>query len=217
MSSNLLLVDDDNGLRNSVSLYLTERGFEVNAVADTENALLSLRSKIPDLIISDIVMPESSGYNFIQSIKENSKYASIPFVFLTAKGMTEDRILGYTLGCHAYLTKPFDPEELLSIIKSVLNNYKTFSVVSARNDNYPRSLYKHLDGVNKVNNLTHREQTILCLLLQGMMNKEIASFLGLNIRNVEKYVSRLFLKTGTRNRTELARYFYFLNYNDKGE
>lgn len=88
------------------------------------------RKNLPDCLIIDIVMPNNESYNFIKKIKKNKNFQHIPFILLTAKGLTEDRILGYKLGCSAFISKPFDPEELEYIIRSIV----------LRNDIYLRSM-----------------------------------------------------------------------------
>jgi len=134
--------------------------------------------------------------------------------------MTTDRIEGYTAGCDAYLPKPFDPDELEAIIKNLLEKSKV------RQESNPQStqldelvkdvkdIKDKLDNPNKLNvtespikiDLTPREQSVLDLVAKGLMNKEIAKTLQTSVRNVEKYVSRLFSKTGTNSRIELVRF-----------
>nr|YP_009297847.1 hypothetical protein Kuma_147 [Kumanoa americana]AOM67581.1 hypothetical protein Kuma_147 [Kumanoa americana] len=206
MAKHILLVDDDNSMRKSLALYLSNQGFMVTTCRDVTTAYLSFQKQIPDVVISDILMPKINGYKFIQLLKKKIMYSHIIFIFLTVKGMTQDRIFGYKLGCHAYLTKPFDPEELLWIIKSLL---ATLSIKDTILSDLLSQRSVFLYNLHS-SELTYREKTILNLVLKGMMNKEIARELALSIRNVEKYVSRLLSKTGTRNRTELVQYFYRL-------
>ena len=134
------------------------------------------------------------------------KWANVPIVCLTAKGMTQDRSKGYSLGCNAYLTKPFHPSELLSIIDSIFYNIslleKSMHLQSAPITKDLSSQFASF--TDDVKEFTPREISVLKLLIRGLMNKEIANRLNLSIRNVEKYVSRLLNKTNTRNRTELA-------------
>jgi len=144
------------------------------------------------------MMPIDDGYSLLYYLRLNDNLSSMPFIFLTAKGMTSDRIRGYDLGCNVYLTKPFHPSELLSIVNNLLNSMPS-------NLQYIDFYYDRSQKINKLK-FTFRELSILNLLITGMMNKEIASILGLKIRNVEKYVSRLLNKTKTRNRTELAQF-----------
>nr|YP_009315637.1 Hypothetical protein ycf29 [Liagora brachyclada]SCW24295.1 Hypothetical protein ycf29 [Liagora brachyclada] len=210
MSNRILLVDDDISLLASLSSYLSEAGFCVETVNTVENAIHSLNNHVYDLVVSDIVLPKRNGYNLIQYIHDNVCLQNVPVIFLTAKGMTNDRIVGYDLGCAGYLVKPFDPAELLSMIRNVLFNRKNNNVT------YKPQVF----NVDLLAMLTPREQDVLYRVLKGMTNKEIAASLGLTVRNIEKYVSRLLSKTDTRNRTELAQHFYrnrYVNNNIKGE
>jgi DNA-binding NarL/FixJ family response regulator len=170
------------------------------------------------------MMPQVDGYQFLKKLREDPRYRELPVVFLTARGMTSDRIQGYEAGCDAYLPKPFDPEELEAIVKNLLERRKITtkeSVSGTDLEKIARELEEikgRLDdrlGQNtrlvttpspiKIE-LTPREQSVLDLVAQGLMNKEIAKKLDTSVRNVEKYVSRLFSKTGTNSRTELVRF-----------
>jgi DNA-binding response OmpR family regulator len=71
-------------------------------------------------VISDIMMPQVDGYKFLKQVREDPRFKTLPVVFLTAKGMTNDRIQGYQAGCDAYLPKPFDPDELVAIVENLL-------------------------------------------------------------------------------------------------
>lgn len=195
----LLLVDDDDHLRYLLSSYLINEGFVINSVNSVQSALVIIKQDRPDLIISDIMMKHLDGYDLIKLLKLDSLLIDIPIVFLTAKGMTFDRIKGYNLGCHAYLTKPFNPQELLAIIKNIFYNIDLFKTKFIGN------FYKKYDNHDIIKLLTYREKTILELILKGYMNKEIALKLNIGLRNVEKYVSRLLNKTKSRNRTELVK------------
>jgi DNA-binding NarL/FixJ family response regulator len=221
----LLLVDDEPGIRESVQAYLEDNeAWQVTPASNAEEAWDSLESKTPDLIISDIMMPQVNGYEFLAKLKEDPRYRSIPVVFLTARGMTSDRIQGYEAGCDAYLSKPFDPEELEAIVKNLLSKTQTTSgngENSAELEKIAKELVEikaklddKLGGNSGIKvtpppikiDLTPREQSVLDLVAQGLMNKEIARELNTSVRNVEKYVSRLFGKTGTNSRTELVRF-----------
>lgn len=227
MSDNkqLLLVDDEPGIRESVQAYLEDtEGWNVLLASNAEEAWHKIESQTPDLIISDIMMPKVNGYEFLAQLREDPRYRSIPVVFLTARGMTSDRIQGYDAGCDAYLSKPFDPEELEAIVKNLLSKTPTTNNngdSSAELEKITKELVEikaKLDdklgsgtGISvtpppiKID-LTPREQSVLDLVAQGLMNKEIARELSTSVRNVEKYVSRLFGKTGTNSRTELVRF-----------
>ena len=116
----VLLIDDEKKLLEALSGYLESKGIVVLSAQSTKQALQILKHKVPDLLIVDVIMPEQTGYEFITRLKRNKHFTTIPFIFLTAKGMTKDRIEGYRLGCRAYITKPFDPEELISVIDNII-------------------------------------------------------------------------------------------------
>lgn len=217
----ILLVDDEPGIRESVQAYLDyNEDWQVEVASNAKEGWEKIQAEIPDLIISDIMMPEVDGLQFLAQLKEDSRYSDIPVVFLTAKGMTSDRIEGYTAGCDAYLPKPFDPDELEAIVRNLLEKKKerqTDGVGNVQLDELVRDvkdIKDKLDSNNKFSvteppikiDLTPREQSVLDLVSQGLMNKEIAKTLQTSVRNVEKYVSRLFGKTGTNSRTELVRF-----------
>jgi DNA-binding NarL/FixJ family response regulator len=223
MSAKLLLVDDEPGVRESVQAYLEDSGYQVQVASNAKDAWDMLQQNQPDLVISDLMMPQVDGYQFLQQLREDPRFVALPVVFLTARGMKSDRITGYQAGCDAYLSKPFDPEELIAIVQNVLQRRAT-----ANSNNNPevegiaRQIAAELKGMfgsghssgsaivttpPPINiDFTPREQSVLDLVSAGLMNKEIARQLETSVRNVEKYVSRLFGKTGTNSRTELVRY-----------
>nr|YP_009500395.1 hypothetical protein [Gracilariopsis heteroclada]AXE43557.1 hypothetical protein [Gracilariopsis heteroclada] len=216
MKKKILLIDDDMYLLNSIASYLRSENFQVDIANNGYNGLQKISFFQPDIIITDIMMPHLDGYDLIKKIRTHKTLYQIPIILLTAKGMTNDRILGYNLGCNAYLTKPFYPQELIAIIKNILNNLK----LSNKSKNKKTFIELNKNSINDLtlNKLTHREYKILSLVAKGYMNKEIANELKLSLRNVEKYVSQLLQKTQTRNRTELTKLALLTSLNmDKGE
>nr|QCI06172.1 hypothetical protein [Dicranema revolutum] len=205
MKKQILLVDDDITLSFAISSYLLSNNFSVYVANDVVAALYEVNTNVPDLIIADIMMPYLDGYDFLEILHSNQKFCDIPVIFLTAKGMTKDRIKGYNNGCNSYLIKPFDPEELVSIINNLLkHNSLSNKFVNLKKDTRLNSVK------NFIHNLSPKEISVLQLVIKGFKNKEIAQKMKMSIRNVEKYVSKLLHKTSTRNRTELAQ---FININ----
>jgi DNA-binding NarL/FixJ family response regulator len=216
----LLLVDDEPGLREAVQAYLEDSGFEVNVAPNAKQGWELLQTTLPDLVITDIMMPQVDGYQFLKQMREDPRFKALPVVFLTARGMTSDRILGYQAGCDVYISKPFDPDELVAIVQNLLQRRaaqnseegdETGMANLARQIAEIKALLTGTTGIVQTPppikvDLTPREQSVLDLVAQGLMNKEIARRLETSVRNVEKYVSRLFSKTGTNSRTELVRY-----------
>lgn len=221
MSGNILLVDDEPGLREAVQAYLEDSGFTVHVASNATQGWEMLQQVAPELVISDIMMPQVDGYEFLQQMRDDPRYKAMPVVFLTARGMTSDRIQGYQAGCDAYLPKPFDPDELVAIVQGLLDRRAT--VQSSGNGETPdiaemarqiaeiKAMLSQKGAIAQTPSpikidFTPREQSVLELVAEGLMNKEIARRLETSVRNVEKYVSRLFSKTGTSSRTELVRY-----------
>jgi DNA-binding NarL/FixJ family response regulator len=174
---------------------------------------------MPDLVITDIMMPQVSGLEFLKQLRDDPRFETLPVVFLTARGMTNDRIQGYDAGCDAYLPKPFDPDELVAIVTRLLKQRAAARTSSSDADVAElsrqiaeiRSILTQRGAIAQTPapmklDFTPREQSVLDLVVDGLMNKEIARRLDTSVRNVEKYVSRLFSKTGTNSRTELVRF-----------
>ncbi|MFN7351052.1 MAG: response regulator, partial [Dolichospermum sp.] len=120
MSAQLLLVDDEPGLREAVKEYLQESGFRVQTASNAREGWDWMQENTADLVISDIMMPQVDGYQFLKQLRDDPRFQALPVVFLTAKGMTGDRIQGYKASVDAYLPKPFDPDELVAIVENLL-------------------------------------------------------------------------------------------------
>jgi len=118
----ILVVDDDNRIRELVKEYLEENQFLVTTARNAEDAKKKLEILKFDILVLDIMMPGESGLTLTKEVKKNNY---TPIILLTAKGETKDRIEGLELGADDYLGKPFEPKELLLRIKNILNKTKT--------------------------------------------------------------------------------------------
>ena len=206
--STIMLLDDEAMLLNAIEKYLKAKKFKVITCQSAEEALQKIKKEKIYLLVVDILMPNIDGYEFIRYLREENNIAHIPFIFLTAKGMTKDRITGYRIGCKAYLSKPFDPEELIAIIDNILldkKNVKNIINIKKEIQNLRRKVY-HFDEFSENPKFTKREVSILLSISKGMRNKDIAVNLNISVRNVENYVTRLLNKTSLSNRVELANY-----------
>ena len=116
--NHILIVDDDDKIRNLLKDYLTENHYIVSTAEDAIQAKERLKIIKFDIIILDVMMPGQDGYDLTKEIKKDSK---VPIILLTAKGEVENRIKGLELGADDYLGKPFEPKELLLRIKNILN------------------------------------------------------------------------------------------------
>lgn len=118
---NILVVDDEELIRNVIKEYLTTEQYNIYEASDGEKAIdMALHNNI-DLIIMDIMMPNMDGYT---SIKEIFKTKKIPVIMLSARGEEYDKLLGFDMGIEDYVTKPFSPKELVARVKVVLKRYK---------------------------------------------------------------------------------------------
>lgn len=116
----ILIVEDHPVLLNAMRGLLENNGYVVMATTNGEEALEMMAEKVPELILSDIMMPQMDGYGLYQEIRKNPQWTRIPFIFLTAKGENEDIKKGKALGVEDYLTKPFDAEEVLITVHARL-------------------------------------------------------------------------------------------------
>ncbi|MEW5870526.1 MAG: response regulator transcription factor [Chloroflexota bacterium] len=117
MAKTILVVDDQSNVRTLLREYLTAEGFRVVLAEDGRQALYAARREKPDLILLDIMMPEMSGYEFIQVYR---KERETPIILLTARMEEPDKVLGLELGADDYITKPFGMRELVARVRAVL-------------------------------------------------------------------------------------------------
>lgn len=111
----ILVADDENTIREVISLYLKKEGFTVFEAGDGEEALKIEEKERPDLLLLDIMLPKITGLELCQCIERN-----VPIIFLTAKTAEQDKILGFSLGADDYITKPFSPREVVARVKAVM-------------------------------------------------------------------------------------------------
>ncbi|WP_440931376.1 response regulator [Candidatus Pelagibacter sp.] len=120
--AHILVVDDDDGIRDLVKKYLNENNFLVTTSNSAENASEKIKIVKFDIIVLDIMMPGKNGLEFIEEHKSTLK---TPIILLTAKGNADERVAGLEIGADDYLPKPFEPKELVLRIKNILNKTKT--------------------------------------------------------------------------------------------
>jgi DNA-binding response OmpR family regulator len=128
----ILIVDDEKEIRDLIEIYLANEGYETLKATNGVEALEMADKNHVDLIILDIMMPKKDG---IQACMELRKTKSMPVIMLSAKTQDMDKILGLTSGADDYLTKPFNPLELIARVKSQLRRYYTLNSEKPRNEN----------------------------------------------------------------------------------
>lgn len=125
---NILVCDDEKDIRRALNIYLTGEGYSVCETASGEEALVELRRSVYHLVLMDVMMPGLDGIETTVRIRE---FSNIPVIFLTAKTEDTDKVLGLTVGGDDYVTKPFNPMELLARVKAQLRRYTTLNGTSA--------------------------------------------------------------------------------------
>jgi len=206
MGKRILVVDDEAKLLKAVAVTLRGEDYEVITANNGAEAIISLSKTVPDLIVSDIRMPGMDGFQLAKTLRQNARTEMIPIVFLTAKDERKDRLQSLRSGVDAYLTKPFDPEELLVVIANILNRVERMSAELAR-------MVKTVNGEDfetEANftdeDFTEAETRVARHVADGMSNKEIASELNISVRTVEGHISNILSKKGWSNRVEIARH-----------
>ena len=127
----ILVCDDDKDIVEAIDIYLTQEGYEVLKAYDGDEAIKVLKKNEVDLLIMDVMMPRLDGIRATLKIRENM---SLPIIILSAKSEDADKILGLNIGADDYITKPFNPLELVARVKSQLRRYTQLGS-TARSDN----------------------------------------------------------------------------------
>ena len=128
MARKILVVDDEKKIVEILEAYLEREGYQVITAYDGKSALELVRSSTPDLIILDLMLPEVSGWDVCRELRQTS---DVPVIMLTARDDTTDKIVGLELGADDYVTKPFDPKEVISRVRAVLRRSESKTAIKA--------------------------------------------------------------------------------------
>jgi diguanylate cyclase (GGDEF)-like protein len=126
----ILVADDDPDILRFVELNLRLEGYEIETAADGEEALRKARERTPALVILDVMMPKMDGLEVCQSLRSDSRTSQVCVIMLTARSMSADKVLGLTAGADDYISKPFDPLELVARVKTTLRRTREMRAVS---------------------------------------------------------------------------------------
>ncbi len=170
-SAHILVVDDDDRIRDLVKQYLNENNYLITTAINAEDAIEKIKIVKFDLIVLDIMMPGKSGLDFTL---ENKDKLYTPIILLTAKGEAEERVHGLEIGADDYLSKPFEPKELLLRIKNILNKTKSKSIKRLIEfGNVKIDLNKHIITKDKKEYKINNTEKII---LEAMINSPGKSF-----------------------------------------
>jgi DNA-binding response OmpR family regulator len=200
----ILLLEDDLNLGLMLQEHLELIGFSVHRVTDGEQGLTALKERPADLCVVDVMMPRKDGFTFVRELRQGDNHT--PVIFLTARGMKEDRIEGFKIGADDYVTKPFSAEELALRIKAVLR--RTMGQTDSVSAPAPITLGRYtfdgdrhiLEGPYSTQKLTSREAELLQLLCDHI-NRTLDRSVALkalwgddnyfNGRSMDVFISRL--------------------------
>ncbi len=199
--AHILIVDDDEGIRNLVKKYLNEHNFLITTADSAEDAEEKTKIIKFDLVVLDVMMPGISGLDFILKHKEK---IDTPIILLTAKGQANERIEGLEIGADDYLSKPFEPKELILRIKNILNKTKSKGVKRMIEfDNIKIDLNKLIIKKNdkefKINNT---EKVILEKMINSPGETFSRNYIG-NLIEIDKERSIDVIITRLRKKIEL--------------
>lgn len=204
----LLVVEDDPRLLRALTISLRRAGFEVATARDGDEAVVSLAAQIPDLVVSDVMMPGADGLTLAKYIRADPRTDIIPIIFLTAKDTRADRVNGFRAGVDAYITKPFEPDELVAVITSILDRVQRTHARIARRPVASASSAPNGEPIPALvpdADLTETERRVSEAVARGLSNKEIAAEFGVSARTIEMHISHILAKKGWSNRVEIAR------------
>ena len=119
MSLKVLVCDDERHIVRLIQVNLERQGYEVVTAFDGKEGLEKIRSEKPDLVVLDVMMPYMDGFEVLKSLRKDPETESLPVIMLTAKAQDKDVFEGYHYGADMYLTKPFNPMELVTFVKRI--------------------------------------------------------------------------------------------------
>ena len=197
----ILVIDDHEPMRRNVSVILEMEGFQPLSADNGRTGLELARKEKPDLILCDITMPGVDGYAVLQALREDEETATLPFIFLTARGEQLDVRAGMNYGADDYLTKPVGHEELLAAIAARLGRKRSFDERAQQQLANVRFTpdFSSPAPLEKLG-LTPREAEVLLWIAQGKSNADIAIITGTSEKTVKNHMTHVFEKLGVEGR-----------------
>ena len=122
MPTKILVCDDERHIVRLIQVNLERQGYQVTTAFDGKEGLEKIRSEKPDLVVLDVMMPYMDGFEVLKSLRREPETEAIPVIMLTAKAQDKDVFEGYHYGADMYLTKPFNPMELVTFVKRIMDN-----------------------------------------------------------------------------------------------
>ena len=192
----ILVIEDHATMRRNVVTILEMEGYTALAAANGREGLALVASEHPDLILCDVMMPELDGHGVLRALRADPVTASVPFIFLTAKGEKNDQRTGMNLGADDYLTKPISRDDLVATLDA------RFTRKSQQRTNFDL-LFTTAVPLQALG-VSEREAEVLLWIAQGKTNEDIGAILGISIQTVKKHVIAVFVALGVENRSSAA-------------
>lgn len=211
----ILIADDDTTLRTALARYLRKRDFEVWEATSGREALNLFQQNTPDLIVSDVMMPEMDGFEFCRQLRDSRTGQLIPFLFLSSRGELDDRVQGHLLGGDDYLIKPFEPRELLAKIEAQLERSRRFYAeidrLTQKSTVSPDPPALEVEPPKPLP-LTPAEERVFWEVVQGFTNRQVGEHLFISPRTVQTHISSILNKLSLDNRSQLVRFAFEQGY-----
>jgi DNA-binding NarL/FixJ family response regulator len=209
----ILIVDDDITLRTALSRYLQNRGYSVVDAGSGTEALEIIEENPPDLIVSDVMMPEMDGLEFCRRLRATRLGQLVPFIFLSSRSEVDDRVQGHQMGADDYIIKPFEPKELVAKIESQLERSRRLhSEIIRLMQQAPQTSASAAPPAPIPLPLTPAEEKVFWEVIQGFTNKQIGDRLFVSPRTVQTHLSNILSKLQLENRSQLIRYAFERGY-----
>jgi len=189
----ILVIEDEPEMRRNITTLLRYHDYQPIEAENGRVGLALAQREKPDLVLCDVMMPELDGHGVLQALQQNVELATIPFIFLTAKGEKDDLRSGMDLGADDYLTKPVANADLVRAIETRLRR----SQQQAQREFKPD--FSSTEPLQRFG-LTARATETLLWLSQGKTNPDIATILGITESTVKKHVQEIFEKLGVETR-----------------
>ncbi|NMF85003.1 response regulator transcription factor [Nodosilinea sp. P-1105] len=203
--STVLIVDDDQILQMALTRRLKTQGFEVINALSGQEALTLLSRQPADVVVSDVVMPEMSGFEFCHQLRSRPGGDIIPFIFLSSQGDVDNRVKGHLIGADDYLVKPFHAKELIAKVKgAIARSQRLYEAMTQSRPPAP-STPPPLP-------LTPAEEKVFWEVVQGFTNKQIGEHLFISPRTVQTHLSNMLAKLKLENRSQLVRFAFEQGY-----
>ncbi|NEQ73635.1 MAG: response regulator transcription factor [Okeania sp. SIO2D1] len=204
----ILIVDDEDSLRILLKRHLELQGYEVKDANSGLDALSMLEQLNPDLIVSDIMMPQMDGLEFCQRLRSSDLGQLVPFIFLSSKGELEDRIVGLSMGADDYINKPFEMRELVAKIEAQLDRSRRVHLEMKKLTEKNLVQTTKSQEIPEPLPLTPAEERVFWEVAQGLTNKQISDRLFISPRTVQTHLSKIMRKLNLENRSQLVRYAF---------